>query len=118
LGSKALVPPPTTGRLFLAFCFSFGEMVMEHQSQAKLERFSSNAAQSGQELIEAYLSLRAEERSESFPNTARAAEIIGVSQRTIQFWIEIGRLNAIRVGKKYRIPVAALKALVLGDEAL
>lgn len=61
------------------------------------------------ELLNLYLS-SPEFREKLFVNTAQAAKIIGVSMRTIQFWIECGTVRAIVVGSKYRIVRESLRA--------
>lgn len=63
-----------------------------------------------EELLELYLSLPPKRRGESFIETAHAAEITGVSVRSIQLWIESGAVRAIAVGGKYRIVLDSLKA--------
>jgi excisionase family DNA binding protein len=42
-------------------------------------------------------------------DTRAAAELAAVSQRTIRFWIESGRILAIRIGYKYQIEIKSLK---------
>ncbi len=61
------------------------------------------------ELLEQYLSSPRKLREERFISTALAAEIAGLSVRTIQFWIEIGFVQAIAVGRKYRVEVNSLR---------
>jgi excisionase family DNA binding protein len=63
-----------------------------------------------EELLDLYLSLPPKRRGESFTDTAHAAEITGVSVRSIQFWIESGAVRAIAVGGKYRVVLDSLKA--------
>lgn len=61
------------------------------------------------ELLNLYLSLPPAAREKVFITTAYAAEITGVSTRTIQLWIECGAVRAIAVGKRYRIVLESLK---------
>jgi excisionase family DNA binding protein len=61
------------------------------------------------ELLNLYLSLSPDRREQTFINTAHAAEITGVSMRTIQLWIECGALRAIVIGRKYRIVLESLR---------
>lgn len=61
------------------------------------------------ELLSLYLSLPPEPREKTFITTAHAAEITGVSIRTIQLWIECGAVRAIAVGRKYRIVLESLR---------
>ena len=63
---------------------------------------------SDQELLDLYLALSGNQRDEKFADTARAAEIAGLAQRTIQMWIEIGAIRAILIGKKYRVSLDSL----------
>lgn len=55
------------------------------------------------ELLHLFLSLPKPERLNQFADTARTAEIVGMSRRTIQLWIELGQIRAVRVGKKYQV---------------
>ncbi|MFI5175144.1 MAG: hypothetical protein ACHQKY_09825 [Terriglobia bacterium] len=66
-----------------------------------------------EELIDLYLGLPRKERDGMFADTARAAEIVGLSQRTIQFWIEIGLIRAILLGGKYKICLPSLKSYLV-----
>jgi excisionase family DNA binding protein len=61
------------------------------------------------ELLERYLALPAGIRDQQFPNTANAASIVGLSRRTIQFWIEIGEVQAVLIGGKYRVSIDSLR---------
>lgn len=61
-----------------------------------------------EDLLEVYLGLPRKQRDQLFVDTARAAEIAGLSQRTIQLWIEIGAIQAISIGKKYKVYVDSL----------
>jgi excisionase family DNA binding protein len=63
------------------------------------------------ELLELYLSLDARSREVRFADTARAADLVGLSRRTIQLWIRKGEIRAVRVGhKKYQVCLSSLKA--------
>jgi excisionase family DNA binding protein len=64
----------------------------------------------GAELLSLYLSLPPPSREKTFVNTAHAAEITGVSMRTIQLWVESGAVRAIVIGRKYRIVFESLRA--------
>jgi len=61
------------------------------------------------ELLSLYLSLPPAAREKEFIVTAQAAEMTGVSMRTIQLWIESGAVRAIAIGRKYRIVVESLR---------
>jgi excisionase family DNA binding protein len=62
-----------------------------------------------EELLDHYLSLTPRRRQESFIDTARAAEITGVSVRTIQLWVDVGAVRALAIGGRYRVVVESLK---------
>lgn len=56
-----------------------------------------------EELLNLYLSLPKDARVKRFADTAQTAELIGMSQRTVQFWAEIGTIRAVRVGGKLKV---------------
>jgi excisionase family DNA binding protein len=58
---------------------------------------------SRENLLEQYLDLPEDQREQKFPTTERAAKLIGVSRRTIQFWVDAGDIEAIFVGRNYRV---------------
>lgn len=58
---------------------------------------------SSRDLLMLFLSLPKSERRDRFADTAQTAEIVGSSRRTIQLWIELGQIRAVRVGKKYYV---------------
>ncbi len=62
------------------------------------------------ELLSLYLSLPPISREKAFINTAQAAEITGLSMRTIQLWIESGAVRAIVIGRKYKVVLESLRA--------
>jgi excisionase family DNA binding protein len=64
----------------------------------------------GDELLERYLSLSEKQRDQEFLTTERAAEISGMSQRTIQYWVETGELGAVFLGRKCRVHRDSLMA--------
>jgi len=72
-----------------------------------------NIPDDGLRLLERWLQLSKEEKSRQFADTASAAEVAGVSQRTIQNWIDSGSVAAIRVGKKFRVSLLSLKESLL-----
>ena len=78
---------------------------------SKTQRASSRAIKDSptdEELLRMYLKIPKKERSELFADTARAAELTDLSQRTIQFWIETGAIRAIPIGKKYQVYLESL----------
>jgi excisionase family DNA binding protein len=58
---------------------------------------------SDRDLLVLFLSLSKTERKNQFADTAQTAEIVGMSRRTVQLWIELGQIRAVRVGKKYHV---------------
>ena len=63
---------------------------------------------SDRDLLNLYLSLPKSERGHRFADTAQTAEIVGISRRSIQLWIELGQIRAVRVGKKYYVHLASV----------
>jgi excisionase family DNA binding protein len=61
-----------------------------------------------EDLLEQYLSLPDDQREQKFPTTERAAELTGMSRRTIQYWVEVKDIEAIFVGKICRIRLDSL----------
>ncbi len=61
-----------------------------------------------EELLNVYLSLPKEKRDMKFADTSKAADMIGRSQRTIQFWIEIGAVRAIPIGGRFKVDLDSL----------
>jgi len=62
-----------------------------------------------EELLECYLGLDDQRRSRRFADTARVADFVGLSQRTIQLWIEAGLIRAVRIGRKYQVDLESVK---------
>ena len=62
------------------------------------------------DLLEIYLTLPHKQREQRFADTASAAKITGLTQRTIQLWIEFGTIRAIPIGRKYKIDLESLIA--------
>lgn len=62
------------------------------------------------ELLNVYLTLPHKQREQRFADTASAARITGLTQRTIQLWIEFGAIRAIPIGRKYKIDLDSLRA--------
>jgi excisionase family DNA binding protein len=61
------------------------------------------------ELLDQYLALSNENRAQKFPDTEYAAKIVGLSRRTIQFWVETGAVRAVCIGRKYRVSIDSLR---------
>lgn len=63
----------------------------------------------GSTLLDLYLKLDKMERRKHFACTQRTAEMVGVSRRTIQLWIELGQIEAVRVSKKYQVYLSSVE---------
>ena len=72
-------------------------------------RTAGNTEMTEEEMLELYLSLPPKLRDERFACTKFAADLTGLSLRTIQFWIESGSIQAISVGKNYRVDLDSLR---------
>lgn len=87
-------------------------MAEEKRKRSKTQRPSSRVTKDGptdEDLLRMYLKLPKKERSDLFADTARAAELTDLSQRTIQFWIETGAIRALSIGKKYQVYLESLR---------
>jgi excisionase family DNA binding protein len=62
-----------------------------------------------EDLLRLYLEMPKEQRHERFACTARVARITGLSQRTVQLWIESGAIRAVNIGRKYQVDLDTLK---------
>lgn len=67
-----------------------------------------------EELLERYLALAGENRDRAFLSTAGAAELTGKARRTIQFWVEIGAVEAVFIGNRCWISVDSLRKYLRG----
>ena len=63
-------------------------------------------------LVDHYLELDPVERRRTFLSTREAARNIGVAQRTLQNWINEGKIDALRVGGRYVVPLARVEAFI------
>jgi excisionase family DNA binding protein len=61
-------------------------------------------------LLEHYLTLSESQREQEFLTTEDAATFTGLSRRTLQYWVEIGDIKAIFIGRKCLISAASLRA--------
>lgn len=73
---------------------------------------SKVADNTNEDLWRQYLSLPVNQREREFLSTAQAAKRMGVSSRTIQLWIEGGKIKAIPVGRKYKVHFGSLLAYI------
>jgi len=71
-------------------------------------------ADAREELLKQYLSLPENQREQKFPTTERAAQLTGMSRRTIQYWVEIENVEAIFVGKICKVRLDSLVTYLNG----
>src|SRR5215210_3813916 len=104
---------PLSGRAVTNFG---GSMIHQHNLAQRLalapDSPLAKALQSNDKLLEYYLELPAKERDKQFTNTARAAEITGRSQRTIQRWIEEGLIRAVFIVGREWVLIPSLTEFV------
>lgn len=62
------------------------------------------------DLLDLFLDLGREERRLQFADTAQTAELVGVSRRTIQQWIDAGLIRAVAVGHKYQVQLDSVRS--------
>jgi len=70
---------------------------------------NDSSDQNDEQLLDLYLSLPEAQRQERFVSTLRAARFVGLSQRTMQLWIECGTIQAVSVGRKYLVDLQSVK---------
>jgi excisionase family DNA binding protein len=80
------------------------------RTQMNSSQMTSECDSDTRDLLEMYLTLPHKQREQRFADTASAAKITGLTQRTIQLWIEFGAIRAIPIGRKYKIDLESLKA--------
>jgi excisionase family DNA binding protein len=70
---------------------------------------SNSCRNPAERLLDRWLALPDKGRKEEFADTARAAEIAGVSPRTLRHWIDAGYVLSVRIGKTHRIHLKSLR---------
>jgi excisionase family DNA binding protein len=70
------------------------------------------------DLVELFWSLPPAERAKQFIGTANAAQQLGISRRTVQTWIELGAVSAVKVGRTYRVFLPSLKTMLVDNAEL
>jgi excisionase family DNA binding protein len=58
---------------------------------------------SHEELFERYLDLRGKARAAEFVSVTDAAEIAGCSRNTVLKWINEGKVQAVKVGRRFKV---------------
>ncbi len=69
-----------------------------------------NSDASPADLVAVYCSLSHPQRQQRFLSTAAIADRYGIAQRTVQDWINIGSIAAVKVGKKYQVDARSVEA--------
>ncbi|MEJ2077648.1 MAG: helix-turn-helix domain-containing protein [Acidobacteriota bacterium] len=59
-------------------------------------------------LLADYLQCPVSERRRRFLDTLSAAQLTGLSRRTIQWWVECGLVAAVMIGRRYQIEKGSL----------
>lgn len=60
-------------------------------------------------LLALYCKLSDDQRKRRFADTACVAEKYGVSQRTVQHWVNHGLIEAVLVGRKYKVDLQSVE---------
>jgi Helix-turn-helix domain len=76
--------------------------------QEKSESQAESGRRSNEELLQHYLDLPAAERDLQFADVLRAAQLTGLSPRTIQRWAKHRCIRAILIAERYRIEIESL----------
>jgi hypothetical protein len=86
----------------------FGQKRIGLNEQEKSEAQAESGWQSDEELLQHYLDLPAAERDLQFADVLRAAQLTGLSPRTIQRWAKHRCIRAILIAERYRIEIESL----------
>jgi hypothetical protein len=78
----------------------------DHAIQVKLPEGDPDSTD--EQLIDEYLAMPKKTRDRQFVDTASAAEIADVSQRSIELWIGSRAIRAVLVGRKYQVSLPSL----------
>ncbi|MBX7223008.1 MAG: helix-turn-helix domain-containing protein [Blastocatellia bacterium] len=65
-----------------------------------------------EKLIDLYLNSSPKDRNKLFAPAARVAERLGVTQRTVQYWVENGSLQCINIGHRRLVYLKSLGAFL------
>jgi excisionase family DNA binding protein len=102
--------PATASMKGLKTLAIFNERPRPNYGPPEAERQGAVETLAAEDLLNLYLSLPEEKRQQKFANTSEAARMVGLSRRTIQMWIEVGLIAAIKIGRKYQVSVDSLRA--------
>jgi excisionase family DNA binding protein len=102
--------PATASVKGLTILTIFNNQPRQYYGSPEVEGQGVAETLSRENLLSLYLSLSKEKRKQKFANTSEAARMVGLSQRTIQLWIEVGFITAIKIGRKYQVSLDSLRA--------
>jgi Helix-turn-helix domain len=85
-----------------------GQKRMRANEQEKSESQAKSDWRSDEELLQHYLDLPTVERDLQFADVLRAAQLTGLSPRTIQRWAKHRCIRAILIAERYRIEIESL----------
>jgi hypothetical protein len=85
-----------------------GQKRMRANEQEKSESPAKSDWRSDEELLQHYLDLPTAERDLQFADVLRAAQLTGLSPRTIQRWAKHRCIRAILIAERYRIEIESL----------
>jgi len=63
-------------------------------------------------LLQRYLALSSLERKREFAGTAETANLLGLSRRTVQLWVETGIVKSVSIGRKHFICLDSLRKVL------
>jgi hypothetical protein len=80
--------------------------ILDEQEESQSQ--NESGWRGNEELLQHYLDLSAEERDMQFADVVRAAQLAGLSPRTIQRWAKHRHIRAVLVAERYRIEIKSL----------
>jgi hypothetical protein len=85
-----------------------GQKRIRANEQGKSESQAESDWRSDEELLQQYLDLSVAERDLQFADVLRAAQLTGISPRTIQRWAKHRCIRAVLIAERYRIEIESL----------
>jgi excisionase family DNA binding protein len=76
---------------------------LAEESLMSFQQTSSSTDTTRENLLDYYLKLTNSQRKECFVSTCDAAAQYGVAQRTVQDWVNNGLIDAVLIGKRYKV---------------
>jgi hypothetical protein len=88
------------------------ELKSKIEKQAAQKKRSQPSMKSTNEsfMLHTFLALSSHDRARLFATTAVMSRKTGLSQRTLQSWIEVGLIVAIRIGRNYQIYIPSVQS--------